>query len=110
MNNVMQRVASSVAVAVFTSLDTSKGAQLMADRGSLLATGAQASPEVGAAVAQGPSGLTGMYTQLTNEVTTQTYANGFFVVALMCAGGAVLALTMRNGKAPSAAGPVHVEI
>jgi EmrB/QacA subfamily drug resistance transporter len=110
MNNVMQRVASSVAVAVFTSLDTSKGAQMMADRGSLLAVGAQSSPAVSAAVAQGPSGLTGIYTQLTNEVTTQTYANGFFVVALMCAGGAILALTMRNGKAAAAAGPVHVEI
>ena len=110
MNNVMQRVASSVAIAVFTSLDTSKGAQMMADRGSLVSGGAQASPEIAAATAKGPSGMTGLYTEMSNIVTTQTYANGFFVVALMCAGGALLALTMRNGKNKSAAGPVHVEI
>jgi EmrB/QacA subfamily drug resistance transporter len=110
MNNVMQRVASSVAIAAFTSLDTSKGAQMMADQGSLINTGADASPAIGAAVAQGPSGMTGIYTEMSNIVTTQTYANGFYVVALMCAAGALLALTMRNGKSKSAAGPVHVEI
>jgi hypothetical protein len=103
-------VASSVAIAVFTSLDISTGAQMMTDRGSVVPTGAQASSEVATAVAMGPSGMTGLYTEMTDIVTTQTYANGFYVVALMCAGGAVLALSMRNGKIASAGGPVHVEL
>ncbi|MDT7669188.1 MAG: hypothetical protein QOC74_1971, partial [Pseudonocardiales bacterium] len=44
MNNVMQRVASSVAVAVFGSMNTSQGAQLMADRSLLVGSGAQTPP------------------------------------------------------------------
>jgi MFS family permease len=110
MNNVMQRVASSVAVAVFGSLNTSAGAQMMADRGSVIDTGASALPDVAAAQAQGSSGLIGLYTQLTNIITTQTYANGFFIVAVLGVGGAVVALTMRNGKAPSTGEKIAVEM
>ncbi|MDT7647952.1 MAG: hypothetical protein QOC75_4952, partial [Pseudonocardiales bacterium] len=49
MNNVMQRVASSVAVAVFGSMNTSQGAQLMADRSLLVGSGAQTPPAIAAA-------------------------------------------------------------
>ncbi|MDT7552971.1 MAG: hypothetical protein QOH17_4735 [Pseudonocardiales bacterium] len=38
------------------------------------------------------------YQELTAQVTTQTYANGFFVVAIMSAVGAVVAVFMRAGK------------
>jgi EmrB/QacA subfamily drug resistance transporter len=110
MNNVMQRVASSVAVAVFGSLNATAAAQLMADRGSLLSTGANALPQVAEATQQGPAGMVGIYQQLSMNVTTQTYDNGFYIVALMSAGGAVLALLLRSGKAKTAAGPVHVEV
>ena len=110
MNNVMQRVASSVAVAVFGSLNATAAAQLMVDRGSLLDTGAAALPQVAEASQHGAAGLVGIYQQLNMSVTTQTYDNGFYIVALMSAGGAVLALLLRSGKAKSAGGPVHVEV
>jgi len=110
MNNVMQRVASSVAIAVFGSLNAAAAAQMMVDRGSLLGSGASALPQVSAAATQGASGMYGIYRQLSMNVTTQTYDNGFYIVALMSAAGAVLALLLRSGKAKSAAGPVHVEV
>ena len=110
MNNVMQRVASSVAIAVFGSLNATAAAQLMVDRGSLLDSGAAALPEVSSASAQGAPGLLGIYQQLSMSVTTQTYDNGFYIVALMSAGGAVLALLLRSGKAKGPSGPVHVEV
>jgi hypothetical protein len=47
----------------------------------------------------GPSGLTGYYLELSRAVTTQTYANGFHIVALLCAVGALLGLTTRSGRA-----------
>ncbi|MDT7694516.1 MAG: hypothetical protein QOI75_3883, partial [Pseudonocardiales bacterium] len=110
MNNVMQRVASSVAVAVFGSLNATASAQMMSDRGSLVSGGAQALPAVSAASEKGAPGLLGMYQQLSASVTTQTYDNGFYIVALMSAGGAVLALMLRSGKPKSVGGPVHVEV
>jgi EmrB/QacA subfamily drug resistance transporter len=110
MNNVVQRVSSSVAVAVFGSLGTSASAQLMTDRGSLYAGGAAALPQIQTMSEQGPSGLLTLYQQVSNAVTTQTYDNGFYIVALLCAGGAVLALLLRSGSPKASAEPVHVEI
>jgi hypothetical protein len=110
MNNVMQRAASSVAVAVLGSLNLTQGAQLMIDRGSLLHTGANALPGINDAAAQGASGLLALYQQLSNAVTTQTYANDFYVIALLSAAGGLLALFLRSGRPNSTAGPVHVEL
>jgi hypothetical protein len=36
--------------------------------------------------------------ELSKAVTTQTYANAFYVVSPTCAGGVLLGLTMRSGK------------
>jgi EmrB/QacA subfamily drug resistance transporter len=110
MNNVMQRVISSVAVAVFGSLNTIQAAQLMGDRGSLLASGANALPQVAAAETKGPSGLLGLYEQLQANIVTQTYDNSFYAVALLSAAGALLAMLLRSGKAKGAGGAAPVEM
>jgi EmrB/QacA subfamily drug resistance transporter len=110
MNNVMQRVISSVAVAVFGSLNTVQAAQLMNDRGSLLATGANALPQVAAAQAKGGSAMLGLYEQLQASVITQTYDNSFYLVALLSAAGAVIALLLRSGRAPGGGGAGPVEM
>lgn len=110
MNNVMQRVISSVAVAVFGSLNTIQAAQLMNDRGSLLATGANALPQVAAAQAKGGSAMFGLYEQLRASVITQTYDNSFYLVALLSAAGAVIALLLRSGRAPAGGGAGPVEM
>ena len=98
MNNIMQRVSSSVAVAVFGGLNIAAVAQMTTDRGALVTTGPGALPAVTAAQAQGPTGLYGMYEQLSSSATTQAYDNGFYITAILCAAAAVLAVTMRSGK------------
>ncbi|WP_051342347.1 MFS transporter [Pseudonocardia spinosispora] len=107
MNNIMQRVASSLAVAIFGALGASDAAQLMSDQASLLRTGAQALPRV--ATAQ-TSDLLGIYQAMNQSATTQTYANGFYITTVMCAGGAVLALGLRSGKPKGSAEPAVVEL
>ena len=100
VNNVMQRLASSVAVAVFGSLNASKGAQIAADRGALAGVDPYSAARLagmGGASGHSATGLLGAYQALTAQVTTQTYANGFFVVAILGLAGAVLALFMRSG-------------
>lgn len=110
MNNVVQRVSSSIAVAVFGALNTGSAAQVMADWGSNVVTGPGAAPAVAQAQHQGTTGMLGLYQQLASAATTTTYANGFLISAVLCAGAAVLALFMRHGKAPSSGSQVHVEI
>jgi hypothetical protein len=100
MNNIMQRVASSVAVAVFGGLNIATTAQMTADRGAMVSTGA----------AQDPQQLLGIYEQLTNIVTTQAYDNGFSITAWLCAGAVLLAATMRSGKAAQTGESVVVEM
>jgi predicted MFS family arabinose efflux permease len=117
MNNVTQRVVSSVAVAVFGSLGTAQAADLLASRGSRLATGADALPQVAMAQAQaqaqpqanGPSALLGIYQQLQADITTQTYDNSFYVVAVLSAIGAVIAaLFMRSTKRQTGTHPIEM--
>jgi len=111
MNNIMQRVMSSVAVALFGSLNSIQTAQLATDDGSLLAADANGLPRVAAAEARGASGLLGIYEQLQANVTTQTYDNSFYLITALSAAGAMIALLlMRTGKSKSATGAHPVEI
>jgi EmrB/QacA subfamily drug resistance transporter len=111
MNNVVQRVVGSVAVALFGAINIGAAAQITTDWGSQVQTGPQALPQLTQLQSQGPLGIYSIYQQLESTATTVTYANGFFISALLCVGGAVLALMMRSGKAKSAGGPaVHVEV
>jgi hypothetical protein len=110
MNNVAQRVSSSVAVAVFGGLIASQQAQLLSDRGGLLGNDVNSLPQLQSAAAQGPSGLLAIYLQLQKYVASETYANAFLVVSIMCAGGALLALMLRSGPpqaAPTPSAPIQ---
>ena len=111
MNNVVQRVVGSVAVALFGAINIGAAAQITTDWGSLVQTGPQGLPQLTQLQSQGSTGVYAVYQQLEAAATTQTYANGFFISALLCIGGAVLALMMRSGKAKATGGPaVHVEV
>ena len=107
MINVAQRAASSIAVAVFGSLSAAQAAQLMADRGALLDTGAQALPPV-AAAEPGSATLAGIYRALRMSVLTQTYNNAYFATALLCGAGVLIALTLRAGR-PAPGAHTHAE-
>jgi len=85
---------------VFGSLNASKGAQIAADRGALAGVDPYSAARLagtGGGSGHSATGLVGAYQALTAQVTTQTYANGFFVVAVLGLVGAVLALFMRSG-------------
>jgi hypothetical protein len=98
MANVMQRMSTSLAVAVFSSLGLSASAQLMSDRGALLSSGANAIPPVAAATQHGPAGLLGIYRALSNSIQTQTYNNSYYIMGILCVVGIGFALTLRSGK------------
>jgi hypothetical protein len=114
VNNIMQRLAGSVAVAVFGSLNTSKGDQIASDRGALMGADPYAAGQLAgqAAVGQPVHATTpylGAYQDLMAQVRTETYANGFYVVAVMSLVGACIALFMRSGrKKKDPGGPAHV--
>jgi EmrB/QacA subfamily drug resistance transporter len=97
MNNIMQRVSSSVAVAVFGGLNIAVVAQMTSDRGAMV-TGVA------------PDQLYAAYQQLSSAVTTQAYDNGFYITAWLCAGAALLAVTMRSGRRAAGGGSVVVEV
>jgi hypothetical protein len=109
MNNIVQRVASSVAIAALGSASATAVAQMMSDRGALYGSGAQSLPQVAAYKADGASGLLGMYTQVSRAVLTETYANGFYLVAMMCVVGVPLAFLLPNGKPTLTGEPVAIE-
>jgi EmrB/QacA subfamily drug resistance transporter len=95
VNNVMQRVSSSVAIAVFGSLNSIEGAQMSADQGALSGADSYAASQIGQG---GQAEYLAAYQAMNAQVTTATYANGFFVVAIMGAIAAGLAMFMRSGK------------
>jgi EmrB/QacA subfamily drug resistance transporter len=109
MNNIVQRVASSVAIAALGSASAVSVAQMMSDRGALYGSGAQTLPQVAEYSAGGASGLLGMYTQVSKAVLTETYANGFYLVAMMCVVGVPLAFLLPNGKPGYTGEPVALE-
>ncbi|HEX4247812.1 MAG TPA: DHA2 family efflux MFS transporter permease subunit [Pseudonocardia sp.] len=109
MNNVVQRVAASVAIAVFGSLSANWGAQLMSDRGALVSAAIRSTP-MAAAAQHNPATAVALYQHLLKAVTTETYANIFYVVAVLCGGGALIGLTMRSGRVGHTGGAVHAEV
>jgi EmrB/QacA subfamily drug resistance transporter len=99
MTNVMQRVASSVAIAVFGSMNASAGAQIMGDRSALIGADPYASSQLaGSAGSQASGEFLGTYQSLNQQVITETYANGFYIVAVLGVVGMVLAAFMRSGR------------
>jgi len=112
VNNIMQRLAASVAIAVFGSLNTSASSQLASDRGGLMGVdpGQLAGASGGVGVPAQPSTpYLGAYQDLMAQVRTETYANGFYVVAILSLVGAGIAVFMRSGrKKTEGGGQAHV--
>ncbi|MBO0849511.1 MAG: DHA2 family efflux MFS transporter permease subunit [Pseudonocardia sp.] len=117
MNNVMQRVSSSVGLAVFGGLITAQQAQLFGDWGSQVdpsnapslssaaGQGASAAAQGASAAGHSAESLLPIYMQLQKNVVTASYANVFLAVTGLCAIGLLLALLLRSGRAKPAGGP-----
>jgi len=96
---------------VLTALATAQQAQFMADRSTLLQpSGADINPQIGAMLQNGQAGLLPYWQQLQIEVEAQAYSNVFLVAGIVTLAGVVLALFLRNGKAPSSEGAEPVEV
>jgi EmrB/QacA subfamily drug resistance transporter len=110
MLNVAQRTAASIAVAAAGSMSLSASAQLMADRGALLATGHNALPQVSAALARGPEAMLGYYQAFSLNALTQTYNNAYYAASLLCVVGVLIALTLGIRPPDPNAAVVHGEM
>jgi EmrB/QacA subfamily drug resistance transporter len=100
LNNVAQRVSSSLGLAVFGGLVSAQQAQLMADRSALYTHGL---PQLDAATQQGAAGLYPIYQRLMQGVVTTSYANIFLATAILGLVGVALAFMLRSGPAVQAA-------
>lgn len=98
MNNVVLRVSSSLGVAAFGGLQTAQQAQEMVDRSAFLTSDPAATSRLAAAAAKGAQGLAPIYQQLAKSVSTVTYANAFYLIGLITAGSALLALFLHSGR------------
>ena len=100
-NNVVQRTAAALGVAVFTAILTFQQAQLMAGRAALLPVNTPV-PHVGPPGTPDWTGLYATYHQAELRVFAGGVSNLFLVMAGLCAVGALGALLLRSGAAPTA--------
>ena len=104
-STLSQRVSQSLGLSILNAFLVSTSAQVMADRSGLLGEYASTDPQVVAMQEQGPTGLLGLYQQVTGSAQTDAYSQAFFVIGLICFAGAVLALFLRSGRPTRGASP-----
>ena len=104
-NTLVQRVSQAFGLGLLNAFLTVAGAQSLADRSGLL-TGAD--PQV-AGVAQSQAELYALYQRTAGIAQAEAFSQAFFVIALLCFAGAVLALFMPSGRpeAGASAGVAH---
>jgi EmrB/QacA subfamily drug resistance transporter len=95
-NTLTQRVSAALGLAVMTALVQDNSAQFLADRSTLLETGA--SPDLVQMEEQGTTGLLPLYQQVSGQVQAAAYSTGFFLAGSATLVGVVLALFLRSGK------------
>ncbi|MGH3865903.1 MAG: DHA2 family efflux MFS transporter permease subunit [Pseudonocardiaceae bacterium] len=100
LNNVVQRTAAALGVAVFTAIVTLQRAQLMAGRAALLPVNTP-TPHLGPAGTPDWLGLYATYHQADLQVFAGAIANLFLIMTGFCALGVLGALLLRSGPAPA---------
>jgi EmrB/QacA subfamily drug resistance transporter len=97
INNVAQRVASALGLALLVAMETASQAQLTADRSALIPPNALSPAPVDpvGAGAQQIQNLYPVWGRLQLEVTAASFGNVFLVTAVVTAVGAVAALLLR---------------
>lgn len=99
MNNVAQRVASSLGLAALTVVASGQSSQLMADRSALVQAH---DPRLSAngISQQDPVSLYGYYQKLQVDVTAQAYSDVFLIAAVLTTIGIFLAAMMKKPPVP----------
>jgi EmrB/QacA subfamily drug resistance transporter len=95
VNNVVQRVASSLGLAAMTVLATSQQTQLLADQSALISSTTTQLQQHGLS-AQDPASIYAYFLQLQTQVTARAYSNVFLVAAGLTAIGVLLAFMMQK--------------
>jgi EmrB/QacA subfamily drug resistance transporter len=99
INNVAERVAASLGLAVLTSMAAARRAQLMADRlVQLRSSGPSVDPRIVTMQQHGPGGLIQFWEKLQALVQAQIYDDIFAVVAAVTVIGAMIAVTIRTPR------------
>jgi EmrB/QacA subfamily drug resistance transporter len=98
-NNVVQRTAAALGVAVFTAILTLQQAQLMAGRAALLPANTP-TPHLGPPRTPDWLGLYATYRQAELQVFGGAVSDLFLIMTGLCALSALGALLLRSGPAP----------
>jgi EmrB/QacA subfamily drug resistance transporter len=105
INNITERVSSSLGLAATGALVSDQSAQLSADQGALLQSG-NLPPAVQQFVQQGSTGLNELYQQMQLRVQAMAYADVFFIAAVATGACLLIALTLRKPR-PMASQHAH---
>jgi EmrB/QacA subfamily drug resistance transporter len=95
VNNVVQRVASSLGLAAMTVVATAQQSQLMADRSALMTEADNRAVTHGLLPGDGMAYF-GYYKAVNTSATAAAYSNVFLICALLTGVGVVLAAFMRK--------------
>lgn len=101
LNNVVQRVSQAIGLGGLTALATILQAQDLADRSGLLDPVTVTDPRITVLRQQGPLGLYPLWQRTNLEVLASAYSNIFLVITILLLIGALLALFLRHGPAPT---------
>lgn len=99
LNNVTQRVASSLGIAMFTTITTLQTTQQMAGRAALLPANTP-TPNLGPTAPPG-AGLYATYLMTMDQATIGAMDDIFLVAAGFAVLGALMALWLRSGRTPA---------
>ena len=110
INTLVQRVIAAIGLAGVTALTTIQKAQLLASRSAMLqSSGANMDPRIAHMQSQGTGGLISLFTQLTNEITSESYSDAFLVVGVCVLAAVPLAFFLPKGR-PAGGGAAPVEM
>ena len=97
-NNVVQRVAGALGLAVLTAILTTQQAQLLGGRAGLVPAGSVVPPQLGPPGTPDWVGLYAMYQRTQLEVFTSAIDNLFLIAAVLSAIGSLGSLFLRAGS------------
>ncbi len=103
-NNVVQRTAAALGLAVLTSVLSTQQAQMLGDRSALIAAGTPM-PDLAPGAAGQVAGMFAVYSKTRTEVFVAALDQLMIITSVITLLGVGLALMLRSGPAPAAAPP-----
>jgi EmrB/QacA subfamily drug resistance transporter len=110
MTTLVQRVTAAIGLAGITALTSTQQAQLFADRGPLVHGGANGNATVAQMAGKGPSGLIPLFSELRDQIVTQSYSNAFLLVGVVVLASVPLAYFLPKRRAGGGGDAAPVEM